>query len=48
MIPDERHIQRICRMLEWMIDGQFQHGIIPGKYHNITPEWVEQNYNVQF
>lgn len=44
----ERRIRRYRRFLHWKIDGQFQHGIEPSVYPNITPERVEELYNVDF
>lgn len=43
----DRRIRREQKMIHWMINGQFVHGISP-KYHTVTPEWVEQHYNVDF
>lgn len=47
-IEFERNIRRIKRMITWMIDGQFQHGISPMKYNNLTPDMIEEIYNVNF
>ena len=44
----ERNIRRTKRMIEWMINGQFQHGISPMKFPNLTPERIEELYNVNF
>lgn len=44
----ERKIRRVQRFLDWMILGQFQHGIAPMRFPNLTPERVEELYNVDF
>jgi len=44
----DRKIRRTERMITWMIDGQFQHGISPMKFPNLTPERIEVLYNVNF
>ncbi len=43
-----RDFRRTQKFLEWMINGQFQHGISPMKFSNLTPERVEELYNVNF
>ncbi|MDD5358529.1 MAG: hypothetical protein PHX80_05240 [Candidatus Nanoarchaeia archaeon] len=43
-----RKIKRISAMISWMIFGQFQHGISPIRFPNITPEDIENIYNVNF
>jgi|APGre2960657404_1045060.scaffolds.fasta_scaffold79341_3 hypothetical protein len=44
----DRHFRRTQKFLQWMIDGQFQHGISPMRFPNLTPERVEEIYNVDF
>ena len=44
----ERDIRRTRRFLHWMIDGQGQHGITPMMFPDLTPERVEELYNVNF
>jgi hypothetical protein len=44
----DRRIRRTQKFLHWMIDGQFQHGISPMRFPNLTPERVEEIYNVDF
>jgi hypothetical protein len=44
----DRRIRRTQKFINWMIDGQFQHGISPNKFPNLTPERVEEIYNVDF
>lgn len=45
----DRDIRRTSKMISWLINGQFIHGLSPmvggGK---ITPEWIEERYNVDF
>lgn len=41
-------LRRYQRFLNWMINGQFQHGIYPGRFPDLTPERVEELYNVNF
>jgi hypothetical protein len=44
----ERSIRRTNRMITWMVNGQFQHGVSPMKFPNLTPERIEELYNVNF
>ena len=44
----DRKIRRSLAMIKWMIEGQFQHGISPMRFPNITPERIEELYNVDF
>jgi len=44
----ERDIRRTKKFITWMINGQFQHGISPMRFPNLTPERVEEIYNVNF
>ena len=44
----EREIRRTKNFINWMIDGQFQHGISPMRFQKLTPEMVEELYNVNF
>jgi len=44
----DRKFRRLQKLLEWKIDGQFQHGIAPGLYPSLTPERIEKLYNVSF
>lgn len=44
----DRDLRRTHRMITWMIDGQFQHGISPMAFGNITPELIEGLYDVDF
>ena len=43
-----RKFRRIENMINWMIVGQFQHGIYPNRFKNLTPERIEELYNVNF
>ena len=44
----DREIRRSKKFLAWMINGQFQHGISPMRFPNLTGERVEELYNVNF
>lgn len=44
----DRQFRRIQKMINWMIDGQFQHGISPMRFPSLTPERIEELYNVDF
>lgn len=44
----DRRIRRTEKFIHWMINGQFQHGISPMGFTNLTPEKVEEIYNVDF
>jgi len=44
----DRKIRRSLKFLKWIIDGQSIHGISLVKYPNLTPERVEELYNVNF
>lgn len=44
----DRQIHRSLAMTKWMIEGQFQHGISPMRFPNLTPERIEELYNVDF
>jgi hypothetical protein len=44
----EREIRRRIKFINWMITGQFQHGISPMSFPDLTPERVEELYNVDF
>ena len=44
----DREIRRTRKMLKWMIYGQFQHGISPMRFSNLTAERLEELYNVNF
>lgn len=44
----DRSIRSMKKFLHWKIDGQFQHGISPMMFPNLTPERVEEIYNVDF
>lgn len=44
----DRDYRRTLAMLRWMIYGQFQHGISPMRFSNLTPERIEELYNVDF
>jgi uncharacterized Fe-S cluster-containing radical SAM superfamily enzyme len=44
----ETEVKRIKEMLSWMINGQFQHGVSPMAFPNITPDDIERIYNVEF
>lgn len=47
-IDIEREFRRRLKMIKWMIDGQFQHGISPMAFPDVTPERIEELYNVNF
>ena len=44
----DRRIRRVGKFLNWKIDGQFQHGISPMLFTELTPKRVEEIYNVDF
>jgi hypothetical protein len=44
----DRRIRRTEKFIHWMINGQFQHGISPMVFIDLTPEKVEEIYNVDF
>jgi hypothetical protein len=44
----ERKFRRIQKYIRWKIYGQFQHGIAPNTFLDLTPERVEELYNVDF
>lgn len=44
----ESRIRRTEKFLHWINSGQFQHGIKPMMFPNLTPERVEEIYNVDF
>ena len=44
----DRKFSRSLAMIKWMIEGQFQHGISPMRFPDITPERIEELYNVDF
>jgi len=44
----DREFRRSKKFLHWLINGQFQHGISLLKYPKLTPERVEEIYNVDF
>lgn len=44
----EREFRRTQKMLDWMINGQFQTGISPMKCYGLTAERIEEIYNVNF
>ena len=44
----DRRIRRTEKFIHWMINGQFQHGISPMLFIDLTPEKVEEIYNVDF
>lgn len=44
----DRDIRRTQKMINWMIEGHFQHGISPMKFKELTPERIEEIYNVNF
>jgi len=48
LIKEDRRIRRVKKMIRWMIYGQFQHGISPMEYPELTPERIEELYNVNF
>jgi hypothetical protein len=43
-----KELDRVSAMIKWMIDGQFQHGISPMRFPSLTPERIEELYNVDF
>lgn len=44
----ESRIRRTEKFLHWINSGQFQHVIKPMMFPNLTPERVEEIYNVDF
>lgn len=40
--------KRLLEFIAWMIDGYAQHGITPMRFPDLTPERVEELYNVEF
>lgn len=44
----DRAFRRSLAMQKWMIYGQFQHGISPMRFPKLTPERIEELYNVDF
>lgn len=44
----DRRIRRTEKFLHWINSGQFQHGIKPMMFPNLTPEQVEEIYNADF
>jgi len=38
----DREIRRRIKFINWLIDGQFQHGITPMMFPDLTPERVEE------
>jgi hypothetical protein len=44
----DRQFRRTQKFINWMINGQFQHGISPMRFPNLTAERVEELYNVNF
>lgn len=44
----EMRLRRSKKFIDWMICGQFQHGISPMRFPDLTPERAEELYNVDF
>lgn len=44
----DRQFRRTQRMINWMINGQFHHGISPMRFSKLTAERIEELYNVDF
>ena len=44
----DHDFRRTMAMIRWMIYGQFQHGISPMRFPDLTPERIEELYNVDF
>lgn len=44
----DQQFARSLAMIKWMIHGQFQHGISPMRFPKLTPERIEELYNVDF
>ncbi len=44
----DRDIRRTKKFINWMINGQSQHGISPMRFPELTPERIEDLYNVNF
>ena len=44
----DRRIRRTKKMIKWMVHGQFIHGVSPMKFPQMTPERIEELYNVDF
>lgn len=40
--------RRVQQMLNWLIDGVNRHCLPFYLWKHITPEWVEENYNVNY
>ena len=44
----EKELIRLQLMMRWLINGIGIHCIHPTLWRRITPEWIEQHYNVNF
>ena len=44
----DKKLSRSLAMIKWLIDGGTQHGVSLSKFPNITPERIEELYNVDF
>lgn len=45
---EDKFFNRNIKFLHWLIDGRNQHGLDLKSYPNLTPEIVEEIYNVNF
>lgn len=46
----ELKLKRLQLMMNWLINGVGRHGIpfYMWRNENLTPEWIEEHYNVNF
>jgi hypothetical protein len=44
----DREFRRSKKFLAWLINGYGQHGITPMRFPFLTPEMVEELYQVDF
>jgi len=44
----DNRVRKTKLMINWMIDGHLQHGISVDKFADLTPEKIEEIYNVKF
>jgi len=47
-VDTDREFRRLRKFMFWLIDGRGQHGITPKMFKSLTPERVEEIYNVDF
>ena len=50
MIDIDKQFERSIKFIHWLINGYNRHGIPPNMWSNkhLTPEWVEEHYNINF